>query len=121
MKKLLLIPLGLAVVIAMAIITRSQPGWEPRTAAETRWDILGVLVVTGAVGIIQWVLNRWRPRNGKWANFGVYSVLGPLGLYAWLEHPDLWLIVPFAVVGVAILWFSEKQAPVVDGASPELS
>ena len=84
--------------------------WRAMDNREMAWDVLGVWVVNGAVALISLALRQWRPKKNPMSWFGIYSVLGPLGLMAWFNSSfEMWFVFPFALAGVLLLWFAEPQ------------
>jgi hypothetical protein len=73
-------------------------------------DVLGILVVNGAIAALVWVLGRFKPLPPKRYFLevyllGVYLVLAPAGFAAWSGGPNDWLSAGFVCIGVVLLHF----------------
>lgn len=98
-----------SLVTALILLFVLRPGVEPSA-------LLG-LALAGAVASLSKYLIAWRGRHMlNPAAFGaaVVSVLGALGTFEWLGTSSSWwvgtpsLFVPVAVLGLAVLWRTEK-------------
>ncbi|MFJ4174581.1 FAD-dependent oxidoreductase [Microbacterium sp. NPDC089696] len=98
-----------SLVTALILLFVLRPGLEPST-------LLG-LAIAGALASLSKYLIAWRGRHIlNPAAFGaaVVSILGSFGAFEWLGTSSSWwvgtpsLFVPVAVLGLAILWRTEK-------------
>lgn len=98
-----------SLVTALILLFVLRPGLEPLT-------LLG-LAIAGAVASLSKYVIAWRGRHIlNPAAFGasVVSILGAFGAFEWLGTSSSWwvgtpsLFVPVAVLGLAVLWRTEK-------------
>lgn len=103
-----------SLVTALILLFVLRPGLEPTA-------LLG-LAIAGAVASLSKYLIAWRGRHIlNPAAFGaaVVSILGSFGAFEWLGTSSSWwvgtpsLFIPVAILGLAVLWRTEKVRIVV--------
>jgi hypothetical protein len=89
--------------------------WKAMENRERAWDLLGIWVVNAVIGLIQLTLAHWQPRKyPRLSWIGVYLVLMPFGLMAWLNRSlEMLFVYPLTLVGVLALWFAIPPAEAV--------
>ena len=84
--------------------------WKTMSNREKAWNMLGIWVVAAGMTLLSLILTRCRPKKNPLSWYGLYLVLGPLSLMAWLKSSfEMWFVVPFSLAGVIILWFAQPQ------------
>jgi hypothetical protein len=70
------------------------------------YDMIGIVLVNAAVAVLHLFLIRRNllDRNDRWRGFGLYLVVAPIGLLAWLERDaTLAVLIPFTLTGAVLL------------------
>ena len=71
--------------------------------------ILAVIVVHGAIAVVQWLVRKQIPLIGRDGQFGIYLILMPLGfgMCGW-DLPYL-AAAPFILAGLVTLLYTMKK------------